>query len=100
MRTCDTYASGLAHVPDGLSLDTNGNLYVTAYGSHCIYRVDTDRRVHLLARDPNGMLLGGPTNLCFGGPRFTEIYVANLCRRAITRAETGREGLRPVNLRG
>ena len=77
----------------------DGNLYVTCYASHDIYRVSPDRQLTLLARDVNGMLLGGPTNMCFGGADFQEIYVANLCRFTISRARIGRTGLKPVNLR-
>jgi gluconolactonase len=95
----EIYAESPGAVPDGLALDDEGNLYVTCYGSHAIYRIDTSRSVHLLAHDPNGMMLGGPTNLAFGGPDFDWIYVANLCRWTITRTRAGRKGLPPVNLR-
>lgn len=95
----EVYAESPGAVPDGLSLDQEGNLYITSYGSHAIYRVDSNRTVHLLAHDPNGMMLGGPTNLAFGGPDNDWIYVANLCRWTITRARVGRKGLLPVNLR-
>jgi gluconolactonase len=89
----------IGHVPDGLSLDVDGNLYVTCYASHEIYWVSPDRQLMLLARDVNGMLLGGPTNMCFGGQGYQEIFVSNLCRYTISRAAVGRVGLRPVNLR-
>ncbi len=95
----EVYAESPGAVPDGLSLDQEGNLYITSYGSHSIYRVDPTGTVHLLAHDPDGMMLGGPTNLVFGGPDYDWIYVANLCRWTITRARVGRKGLPPVNLR-
>ena len=95
----EVYAESPGAVPDGLALDEEGNLYVTCYGSHALYRIDPARSVHLLAHDPNGMMLGGPTNLAFGGPDFDWIYVANLCRWTITRTRVGRKGLRPINLR-
>jgi len=95
----EVYAECPGAVPDGLSLDQEGNLYITSYGSHAIYRVDPSRTVHLLAHDPNGMMVGGPTNLAFGGPENDWIYVANLCRWTITRTKLGRKGLSPVNLR-
>lgn len=95
----EVYAESPGAVPDGLSLDQEGNLYITSYGSHSIYRIDPTRTVHLLAHDPNGMMLGGPTNLAFGGPDYEWIYVANLCRWTIARARVGRKGLPPVNLR-
>ncbi|MCW5983363.1 MAG: SMP-30/gluconolactonase/LRE family protein [Bryobacteraceae bacterium] len=95
----ELYCGPIGHVPDGLNLDIDGNLYVTCYASHEIYRVAPNREVVLLARDVNGMLLGGPTNMCFGGSDYREIFVSNLCRFTISRAAAGRTGLRPVNLR-
>lgn len=93
------YADKVGHVPDGLALDADSNLYVTCYASHELFRLDSFGQRTLFARDFNGMLLGGPTNLCFGGSDFNEIYVANLARRTITRARINRIGLRPTNLR-
>jgi gluconolactonase len=95
----ELYCRPIGHVPDGLSLDIDGNLYVTCYASHEIYRVTPERQLALLARDLNGMLLGGPTNMCFGGEAYQEIFVSNLCRFTISRTPIGRVGLRPVNLR-
>ena len=80
-------------------MDSAGNLLVTSYGSHEIFRISPAGEVSLLAQDPNGILLGGPTNLNFGGPGYDEIYVANLNRWEITRARIGLKGLPPVNLR-
>ncbi|TAM81129.1 MAG: SMP-30/gluconolactonase/LRE family protein [Acidobacteria bacterium] len=95
----EIYAETPGAVPDGLALDEEQSLYVTCYGSHALYRIDPARSVHLCAHDPNGMMLGGPTNLAFGGPDFDWIYVANLCRWTVTRTRLGRKGLPPVNLR-
>lgn len=95
----EVYAKSPGAVPDGLALDEDGNLYITCYGSHAIYRVDPSRTISLFARDPNGLMLGGPTNLAFGGPDLGWIYVANLCRWTIARAKVGRKGLPLVNLR-
>jgi gluconolactonase len=80
-------------------MTSDGNLLVTSYGSHEIFRISPECEIFLWAHDPNGILLGGPTNLAFGGPAHDEIYVANLNRWEITRARTGLKGLTPVNLR-
>lgn len=34
----EVYAESPGAVPDGLALDQEGNLYVTCYGSHAVYR--------------------------------------------------------------
>ena len=94
----ETYASGLARVPDGLALDAPGNLYVTCYASDCIYRVNTDRSVELLACDPEGTRIARPTNAAFGGPAMDHLYVANLGRWHIGCLHVGVAGQRLVNL--
>ncbi|MGA8406990.1 MAG: SMP-30/gluconolactonase/LRE family protein [Candidatus Acidiferrales bacterium] len=92
------YAAGLAHVPDGAAFDALGNLYVTAYASNKIYKVSPRGKVSLLAFDPQGTMLSGPTNIAFGGPHFDQMFVANLGRWHIGRAPAGVKGQRLANL--
>jgi len=86
------YASGLHHVPDGAALDANGNLYVTCYASHNVYRVSPNGTVSLFAYDPEGTMIASPTNVAFGGANFDEMYFANLSRWHICRARVGIRG--------
>jgi gluconolactonase len=95
--TVEIYADGLARVPDGLVLDERGNLYVTCYASDCIYRVNTDRSIQLLAIDPEGTRIARPTNAAFGGPAMEDLYVANLGRWHIGRVSVGIPGQRLAN---
>lgn len=88
----ETYATGLARVPDGAVLDTEGNLYVACYATDCIYRIRTDRAVELFAFDPEGTMLASPTNAAFGGPEGKDLFVANLGRWHITRIPTDTPG--------
>jgi sugar lactone lactonase YvrE len=82
--TPEVFAEGLARVPDGLAFDAQGNLYVTTYASNCLYRVDRDRRVQLLCRDDENLLLCQATNCAFGGANFDQLFVANLGRDHIS----------------
>lgn len=86
------YAEQVGRVPDGLAFDCEGNLYVCCYASDDIYRITPSQEKRLFAFDPNGMLLGRPTNMAFGGEEFSQLYVANLGRYAITRARVDRSG--------
>jgi gluconolactonase len=86
------YARGLHHVPDGAALDAAGNLYVTCYASHNVYRVSPSGKVTLFAEDHEGTMLASPTNIAFGGPNFDEMYLANLSRWHICRARAGMKG--------
>jgi gluconolactonase len=94
----EVYASGLARIPDGLALDAAGNLYVTCYASDCIYRVTPERKLELLAFDPEGTRIARPTNAAFGGPDCNDLYVANFGRWHIGRVHLGMRGQPLVNL--
>jgi len=93
------YASGLASIPDGAALDAGGNLYVTTYATHSVYRIAQDGAVSLFARDPSATMLAAPTNVAFGGSNFDEMYFANLNRWHICRAKAGMRGQLLANLR-
>jgi gluconolactonase len=93
------YAAGLDNVPDGAALDAEGNLYVTCYASHNVYRVTPDGKVSLFAWDSEGTMLASPTNIAFGGAKFDEMYFANLSRWHICRARVGIRGQRLANQR-
>ena len=86
------FASGLHNIPDGAALDAEGNLYVTCYASHHVYRVSPKGKVALFAYDREGTMLAGPTNAAFGGKNFDELYFANLNRWHICRVRTGIKG--------
>lgn len=90
----EVYAGGISRVPDGLAFDAEGNLYVTCYATHNLYRVSTNREVALLAFDPQGTMLAAPTNLAFGCSGSNELYVANLGRWHICRTRIGVNGQR------
>lgn len=86
------YAGKLHNVPDGAALDAVGNLYVTCYASHNIYRVEPGGKVSVFAEDREGTMIASPTNIAFGGPNFDEMYVANLSRWHICRVKAGIRG--------
>jgi gluconolactonase len=83
------YAEEVGRMPDGLALDTEGNLYVGCYASDDIYRISPAREKTLYAYDRWAILLSRPTNLQF---HDGYLYVSNLGRTTITRAQVGRAG--------
>lgn len=93
------YARGLHNIPDGAALDAEGNLYVTCYASHHVYRVSPKGKVSVFAYDREGTMLASPTNAAFGGKHFDEIYFANLSRWHICRVHAGVPGQPLVNQR-
>ncbi len=80
----EVFIDGIERGPDGLAFDVHGDLYVTTYATNCIYRVTQDRRVSLVCRDLENLLLCQPTNCAFGGPRFDQLFLSNLGRDHIS----------------
>ncbi len=86
------FAEQVGRLPDGLALDADQNLYATCYASDDIHRFSPQGKRSLVAHDPYGITVGGPTNVAFGGPNFDELFAANLSRYVITRFRAGRRG--------
>jgi gluconolactonase len=94
----EVYAEPVGRLPDGLALDEAGNLYVACYASDEIWRISPTGEKALLAWDHHAILLGRPTNLAWGGANFDVLYVANLGRYTVTRAQLpGVRGQRLAN---
>lgn len=93
------YAAGLGRVPDGAALDERGNLYVTCYASDNLYKISPAGHVSLFAYDPQGTMIARPTNIAFGGPDRTEMYIANLGRWHICKTRIGVRGQLLANQR-
>jgi gluconolactonase len=85
----EVYAGEVGRLPDGLTLDTAGNLYAGCYASDDIHRISSEREKTLYAYDRWAILLSRPTNLQFYDGH---LYVANLGRTTITRARVGVAG--------
>jgi len=65
-------------MPDGLTVDTDGCVWVALYGGNCIVRFAPDgteqRRIEFPTRDV--------TSLAFGGPSTSDLYVTSAAHRA------------------
>jgi gluconolactonase len=83
------YATGVGRLPDGLALDSLGELFASCYASDGIHRISAGGEVTLYAYDRWAILLSRPTNIAF---HDGYIYAANLGRTTITRAHVGRAG--------
>lgn len=67
-------------VPDGLAFCDDGSFLVSCYRPDTIFRVTAEHEVLVLIDDYEGTLLGGPTNVCFGGPDLSTLFWGNLGR--------------------
>jgi sugar lactone lactonase YvrE len=77
-------------LPDGLTFDTLGNLYVACYEPSEVLRVAPDGGVARLIGDEEAHLFCHPTNLAFRG---STLFTTNLGRWHITAVDTAAEGL-------
>jgi sugar lactone lactonase YvrE len=80
-------------LPDGLALDARGNIYVACYTPARLLKITPQRKVSVFIDDWEAHTLSNPTNICFGGKNFDELYAANLGRWHITRIAARTKGL-------
>jgi gluconolactonase len=79
-------------VLDGLAPTAGGGLLVTCYRPDRIYHLDAGGDARVVAQDPQGTLLGAPTNVAFAGAQLDVAVVANLGRWHLTALELGLRG--------
>jgi sugar lactone lactonase YvrE len=79
-------------VLDGLAPTAGGGLLVTCYRPDRIYHLDASGTATVVAQDPQGTLLGAPTNAAFAGPDLDVAVVANLGRWHLTTLDLGLRG--------
>jgi sugar lactone lactonase YvrE len=77
-------------VPDGVAVDSAGDLWVACYEPSQVLHVTRDGAVRVAAADPDAHLLCHSTNVAFRG---TALIAANLGRWHLTQIEVGRTGL-------
>jgi len=80
-------------LPDGLTFDARGNLYITCYTPARILKVSPQKKASVLIDDWEAHMLANPTNIAFGGPKFDQLFAANLGRWHITKIDVRTKGL-------
>lgn len=71
-------------LPDGLTMDSNGRLYICCYEPSLIYRLTGMEKLELVYYDPTAHMLCHPTNGAFRGD---DLFVSNLGRWHITKIQ-------------
>jgi gluconolactonase len=85
----------LGTVLDGIAFTADGGALISCYRPDRIYHLDAVGHVEVVAQDPQGTLLGAPTNVCFVGPRLDRVVCANLGRWHLTLMDLGLRGVAP-----
>jgi sugar lactone lactonase YvrE len=84
---------------DGCAFDAEGNLWVTLARANRIVAVRPDRDVIMIAEDPDGILLSGPTSVAWGGPDMRDVYVGSLETPYILKGRSSVPGMHMVHQR-
>jgi gluconolactonase len=79
-------------VPDGVAFTAEGGVLVSCYRPDRIVHLDAAGVVEIVAEDPQGTLLGGPTNVAFAGPELDRLVCANLGRWHLALVDSGLRG--------
>ena len=88
----EVYGENLGGLPYGMAFDAEGYLIITLPMVNRLVVLAPDCTLALLLDDPEGTKTKGSTNCVFGGPRFTELYLAHLEADHIAKIELGRKG--------
>lgn len=80
-------------VPDGVAFTVEGGLVVACYRPDRIVHVDETGAVEIVAEDPQGTLLGAPTNIAFAGVELERLVCANLGRWHLALVDSGLRGV-------
>jgi gluconolactonase len=79
-------------VPDGVAFTAEGGVLVSCYRPDRIVHLDSAGVVEIVAEDPQGTLLAGPTNVAFAGVELDRLICANLGRWHLALVESGLRG--------
>ena len=88
----EVYGENLGGLPDGMAFDAEGSLIITLPMINRLVVLDPNGKLSLLLDDPEGKKTKGPTNCAFGGPQFTDLYLAHLEADHIAKVELRRKG--------
>lgn len=87
-------------VPDGIAFDLAGNLLVSCYTPNRVYTVAPDQTTTVLVDDWEAHTLSNPTNMAFGGPDLSKLYISNLGRWHILEIDYSGKGMPLASHRG
>ncbi|HEY9216632.1 MAG TPA: SMP-30/gluconolactonase/LRE family protein [Phenylobacterium sp.] len=63
---------------DGIGFDAEGNLWVCLPGANKVVAIRPDFTVEVIIHDPSGETVNHPTNVTWGGPDLTDLYIGSI----------------------
>lgn len=91
---------GPSGLPDGLGLDSRGNLYVTLPAINAVGVITPQGELEIILQDSEGEKLRQPTNIAFGGPDLRDAYLGSLNGTSLPRFRAEFPGMPLVHQRG
>jgi gluconolactonase len=79
--------------PDGVAVDTEGNIFISCYAPNSIYRLDKNFNLSVFLHDWESHTICNPTNIAFGGKDRKKLFIANLGRWHISEIQMDTPGL-------
>ncbi|MRR17281.1 MAG: SMP-30/gluconolactonase/LRE family protein [Deltaproteobacteria bacterium] len=88
---------GPAGFPDGIAFDEAGSLWVTFPAANAIGYIDGHGQLKIYIRDPQGITIRRPANICFGGKDRRTAFIGSLGGTNVPFFEVPYPGLRLVH---
>jgi len=63
---------------DGVGLDAEGNLWVCLPAANKVVAITPEGRKITVIHDPSGAVVNHPTNVTWGGPSLTDLYIGSI----------------------
>ncbi len=79
--------------PDGIGFDQDGNLWVTLVSANRIVAITPNLHVRVVIDDPEGKIMRSPTNIAWGGPDLTDLYIGTVARDYVLKAKSPVPGM-------
>lgn len=86
--------------PDGVAFDEAGNLWVAFPAANAIGYIDPGGELEIFLEDPEGKIIRGPANICFGGEKRKTAFIGSLGGTNIPCFEVPYSGARLIHQAG
>lgn len=99
LRPLSPAVRGQLGLTDGCGFDAAGNLWVTLVMANKVVAITPDGEVVTMLDDPEGRVMRAPTNVTWGGPDLTDLYVGSVRNDYVVRVKSPVPGMPMVHQR-
>ena len=84
---------------DGCGFDAEGNLWVTLVLANRVVAIRPDGEVITVLSDPQAKLMRNPTNVTWGGPDLSDLYIGSVTTDYVLKVRSPVPGLPMIHQR-